>query len=122
VPISFKTEAITVIRPAWRTERGTPVPDWEGAIEYEVTGCRLQPAESERVPFTGTGQARDAAISILRLFAPASADLDVLDRIRYRDVVYDLTGPPARWLSPTGALRHIEAHLIRIEGLGELGP
>jgi hypothetical protein len=116
VPISFKTEAITVIRPAWHTERGTPVPDWANATEHEVTGCRLQPASSERVLFTAAGQARDAAVSTLRLFAPADADLDVRDRVRYRGVVYDLTGPPARWPSPTGALAHLEAELRRTEG------
>ncbi|MFG3338719.1 hypothetical protein [Glycomyces sp. NPDC048151] len=116
MPISFKTEAITVLRPGSRIERGTPVPDWANATEHEVTGCRLQPASSERVLFTSTGQARDAAVSTLRLFAPASADLDVRDRVRYQGVVYDLAGPPRRWPSPTGALAHLEAELRRAEG------
>lgn len=120
--ISFKNQAITVIRPTeWIDERGDRFPNWDTAAEHLVTGCRLQPMASDELHFTGSsesegGVARTAVITRWRLFTPHDPDLQALDRVRYDGTVYEIDGQVQDWPSPTGALRHSEVILRRVDG------
>lgn len=110
--ISFKNETVTVIRPAMITERGNEVPNWENATTHTVSGCRVQPATGEEIQ----SATRDAIVPRWTLFAPAGADIDARDRIRYGGADHDIDGALRPWSSPTGRLAHIEASLLRVEG------
>jgi len=110
--ISFKNQTVTVIRPAYIAERGNQVPDWTGATEHAVSGCRVQPAPGAEEQST----TRDAIVARWVLFAPAGADIESRDRIRHSGVVYDIDGDLRPWSSPTGALAHLEADLRRVDG------
>lgn len=117
--VSFATDTVTVIRPAWIVERGDEIPDWSSASEHQITGCRVQPMSGEEVLFSGSGgggAARDAVISRWKLFAPTGADITERDRVRHQGVVYEVDGSIQRWPSPTGTLAHTEAVLQRVEG------
>lgn len=110
--ISFKNQSVTVIRPAYTVERGNQVPDWKAATEHTVTGCRVQPAAGTEEQST----TRDAIVNRWVLFAPTGVDITARDRIRHNGVVYQIDGSLRPWSSPTGALAHIEADLLRVEG------
>lgn len=110
--ISFKNQTVTVIRPNYIAERGNQVPDWTGASEHQVTGCRVQPTVGGEEQST----TRDAIVARWTLFAPAGADIDARDRVRHNGLVYDIDGELRNWSSPTGSLAHIEADLLRVKG------
>jgi len=103
---------VTVIRPVYITERGDQVTNWDNATEHTVTGCRVQPASGQDVQ----SATRDAVIDRWTLFAPAAADIDVRDRIRYGGTVYEIDGNLRHWPSPSGALAHTEATLKHVGG------
>jgi hypothetical protein len=111
VTVSFATDTITVIRAAYVVERGNQVPDWSAATEHAVTGCRVQPMAGEEV-LTG----RDAVVNRRKLFAPATADITALDRVRFGGVTYEVESPILPWRSPTSLLAHVETTLKRVEG------
>jgi len=120
--ISFKNQAVTVVRPTeWIDERGDRFPNWETAAEHDLVGCRLQPMASDEVHFTGAsdaegGTARTAIITRWRLFTPVDPDLGPHDRVRYDGTVYEIDGQVQDWPSPTGMLAHSEVVLRRVDG------
>lgn len=119
--LSFKNQTITVIRADRIDERGDEVLDWDSADEWDIEGCTLQPMATEEVRFTGSvetegGTARRAVVTRWKVFGPYDADLDPQDRVRYRDVEYDVEGQVQRWPSPTGALEHMECQIRRVDG------
>lgn len=115
-------QTVTVIRPAWRMERGNRLPDWKNATNTTVTGCRVQPMQGEEILFSGSastegGTARDARLFRYKLFAPIGADIDARDRVSVGGTdVYEVDGPPQPWPGPTGIIAHQEARLKRVDG------
>jgi hypothetical protein len=109
--ISFKRTTITVVRPAWTTERGDRIPDWDNATTHTVPGCRLQPADGEE-----DHDNRDGVVRRWNVHGPAGADVDAHDRVRLGGLDYDVDGPVRDWPSPTGALAHTEFALQITEG------
>lgn len=55
--------------------------------------------------------ARETAQERLRVYLPFGVPLSSLDRIRYRDQIFEIDGEPMRW--PHGGLRHTRAHVWR---------
>lgn len=109
--ISFATDTVTVIRPAYLTSRGDQVPDWDHATEHDSTGWRIQPLAGEEV-LTG----RDAVVDRRKGFGPIDADVNERDRIRFAGLLFEIDSPIQRWRSPTGTIAHTEITLRRVEG------
>lgn len=107
---------ITVVRAARTTDRyGNPVLDWDAATRHDVRRCRVQPVQGSRVNMAETIP-RDGVETRRRVFIPAGADIDHLDRIEYLGLTYQIDGDVDAWPSPTGRLAHIELMLSRVEG------
>lgn len=110
--ISWHLDTVVVVRAATITDRyGDTIPDWAGATETTVPGCRV-------VPAGGTENIVDRQQLTRRwvLYAPLDADITAADRIRWDGADYDIDGEIRQWRSATGALGHIEADLVRMEG------
>lgn len=121
---SFATQTITRIRPGTKKERGQTVPNWDYApastaaaqdvtyaTELDIPGCSVQPA--------GTGLSQDGRIlgvqDGLTVYAPAEADIQGGDRIRFGGNVYTINGDPRVW--PAAArCEHIQLNLQRWRG------
>lgn len=109
--ISFATDTVTAVHPAWITDHGSQVADWDNATTDDVTGCRMQPRTGAEIL-----DHRDAVTSRWLLMAPAGSPIYPRDRIRWRDDDYDIEGYPQDQPSPTGDLDHMEIPLVRTEG------
>lgn len=110
--ISFHTDSVTVLRaPLVDADYNNQEYDWPNATETEVAGCRVQPERGSDYTID-----RDAVETRWRLFGPDGMDIRDTDRIMHQGVTYDIEGSVERWPSPTGALAHIEARLVRVEG------
>jgi hypothetical protein len=110
--IGYHTDTVTVLRaPIVQDDYNNDVPDWPNATETAVTGCRVQPERGSEYTID-----RDAVVTRWRLFGPDGMDIQDTDRIVHQGVTYDIEGSVERWPSPTGALAHIEARLMRVEG------
>lgn len=110
--ISFLTDTVTRIRASLADDGyGNEVRDWPNAVETDLYGYRVQPERGSEYTID-----REAITTRWRLFGPAGDDIQDTDRLRHRGVVYDIEGSVEDWPSPTGALAHIEARLIRVEG------
>lgn len=107
-------------------ERGDSLLDWSNTSEWNISACRLQPMATEEVQFTGSarsegGTARNAVVTRWKVFGPDAPDdgvqdIDPLDRVRFRGIVYDVDGQIQWWPSPTGLLSHFECVLRRVDG------
>lgn len=112
MPLSFMDDAVTVIRPASKTVRGSTVPDWENATEHVVTRCQVTAAS--------TSQERDGRVvnvSDRRTFrAMYDADVKPGDRVRWDGALYEVDGEVFRSKSPTGRASSTRCSLQRWEG------
>ena len=108
---SFWKQTITRIRPGTKTERGSPIYDWDNADELTIPECSVQP--------TGTSLTQDGRVAGVQdglvVYAPADADVRAGDRIRFGDAVYAINGDPLVWPG-VGRLAHIQLNLQRWRG------
>lgn len=113
---ALHTTTLTVVRPAWITERGDRIADWENPIEHDITPCNVQPQSAQEITSTGT-VVRSGVAHELIVRGPIGADITEHDRVRHDGVIYEV-GPVQRWPSPlpNGALAHSEFTLRRMEG------
>lgn len=109
--ISFKTQQVTVLRPAYSVDHGTPVPDWSAADQFTVSGCRVQAMVADEQIL-----GRDSVESRWRLDGPAGMDLRPRDRVVWDEKTYEVEGQPLAVASATGGLAHTEALLTLVEG------
>ena len=107
---SFARESVTIKRAPYVEQRGTRVRDWSGTItSTTVTGCHVQPLSSSTA---WTDLAQSVTTDAL-LFLPPGTDIQPDDRIEHDGVLYAVQGAPKAWKSPTGAIDHVEAELVR---------
>jgi hypothetical protein len=107
--ISFHTETVEILAGSTASDRyGNTATDWTDPSVRRVSGCRLDPVPSTEILERVTRR--------WVLYAPPDTPLTAYSRVRWRGVVYDVTGEVRRWESPTGRLAHIEADLERVEG------
>lgn len=118
MPISFKNQTVTRVRPGTTVKRGDSVPNWApGAVsELSISGCRFQPEIGNEQTSNSYGVGRDSVAHRGVLFAPVGADVLATDRVRIGTDTYEIDGPPRHWSSPTGALAHVELTLELVEG------
>ena len=110
--IGFQVDTVTRLRASAATSRyGDSVRDWSTPDEIDIERCRVKPAGGSEDTVD-----RDGQIRRLLLFAPPTADILATDRIRWREVDYEVTGPVRHWPSPTGRLAHLEIDLEIVEG------
>lgn len=108
--ISFATDVITRLRAPFVTDSyGNHVLDWSTPAELTITGCRVQPLQSNEY----TTDSERIAVR-LRTFAPAGSDVTGVDRIRFNGIDYSVDGDPLAWSSPTGGLAHLEFFIERV--------
>ena len=112
MPLSFMKDAVTVIRPAAKTARGSTVPDWDDATEHQVSRCQIVAASTQ--------QDRDGRVvnvsDSMTLRAPYDADVQAGDRIVHEGVTYEVDGEVFRSKSPTGRVSTTRCALRRWEG------
>lgn len=108
---SFCNQTVTRIRPAAIESRGSIIPDWSQATEKDIGGCSMQPAT--------TSLSQDGRVLGLldeyTLFAPAEADIQAGDRIRYNGQIYQIDGD-VRIQPAALRLEHLEIRLRRHTG------
>ena len=112
MPLSFMKDAVTVVRPASKTVRGSTVPDWDNATEHELT--RIQ------VTAAATQQDRDGRMVNVAesrtLRAPYDADVRPGDRVVFEDETYEVDGEVFHSKSPTGRVSTTRCKLRRWNG------
>ena len=109
---SWCQDVVTVTRAPWKNTRGTKVRDWDNATEHTVCGCSVQPATTMRDFADRAEQVTDR----WTLYAPPCADLATGDRITCNGQTYEIEGAPFKWKSPTGAVSHKHANLVKWSG------
>lgn len=91
--------------------RGSIIPDWSQATEKDIGGCSMQPAT--------TSLSQDGRVLGLldeyTLYAPAEADIQAGDRIRYNGQIYQIDGD-VRIQPAALRLDHLEIRLRRHTG------
>lgn len=110
--ISFFRQQIIRKRPGEKTQRGSPIPDWENAQELVIPGCSVQPGSTE---LDQAGRVLGVADG-LTAFLPVDADVQAGDHILYNGKEYAILGEPRVWQSPTGAVSHTRLNLERWSG------
>lgn len=111
-------QAVTVVRPGQRTDRGgNTAPDWSpGAVtRTEVQELSVQPSVQSEV----VGDTRTTVITGWHvLSAPGTApDVRASDRIEYDGLVCEVVGEVARWPNPLeGGVHHVEWQMRRATG------
>lgn len=109
---SWATETVTVVEPAWVTDRNTQVADYDHpASVVAVAGCSVQPGASAE-----TLAGRQAVVARWTVFMPEGTAPSPQAQVIVRGVRYAVDGQPAVWDSPTGALSHVVVLLIDWEG------
>jgi hypothetical protein len=101
--------------------RGTPVTDdysnahldWSEPDRLTLSNCSIQPASGDEF-----NQGRDAITTRWKWrCGDAQADVTALDRIEWRELVYDIDGSVQVWEDTTGnGLDHVMAILRRVDG------
>lgn len=109
--ISFARDVVTVVRAATYVERGDTIFDWADVTTHDISGCIVQPMVGEEI----LGD-RDAVVRRWKGFLPHNSDLLETDRVVHLGLTYEIDGYVQRWPSPTGALKHDEITLKRVEG------
>ena len=104
-------DALTVIRPAITTVRGSKVHDWDNATTYVINGCSVQPSASSR-EFSGRD---DQSTFSLHVFLPDGADIQKGDRIMYEGKTFEINGVPYHRESPTSRVDSVQVDLIEWE-------
>lgn len=109
---SFATLSVVVVHPAMVDQHGVQVPDWETATRRTIDECWFaEPQGQEQV----AGR-RDAVASKGVLHAPFDAGIEVIDRVEFDDLTYEVDGPVMVKRSPTGRLNHLRMDLLLWEG------
>lgn len=83
---------VTVLRTAPARFGGLPT-----TTTHEVAGCLIAPRSSGE-----PGEFADTVVSGATLYLPAGADIVATDRVRVRDVTYDVEGDVGDW-GPAGS-------------------
>lgn len=113
---SWCQDAVSVVRPAQREQRGTVVPDWANAQTHALAGCSVQ------LPTTSmTLDGREQTAMRGTLYAPPASDVRAGDRIVWTDPMgiehsFLVDGEPMPWTSPTGRVTHVQARLAEWRG------
>jgi len=109
---SFFTQTIYILRPVYKIERGSEVPDWENATTRTCSQCSVQPA--------ATSLDQDGRIlgikDGLTVYCPYDTDVQSGDRIVYENETYVIDGVPQRSISPSGSISSTQLQIKRWEG------
>lgn len=90
--------------------------DWANATETLVSGANVQPFVLSTMSSKEENRDRQFEQTLLRIYAPASADILYTDRIRFGLVMYDVFGSPNNWRTFSGAAHHIALTVRLREG------
>lgn len=109
--LSFMTQTLTRKRPAFVTDHGNSVPDYDATATATLDGWTVQPGTTDvdRVN-------RQGVMISWTAIGPADADVLATDHFVHQGVEYELDGEPARWKSPTGAVSNTVLFLVRWVG------
>ena len=109
---SWANQTITVIRPGVKVERGSQMRDWDNVLEFDVSGCSIQPAS--------TSLSQDGRVlgieDDMTGFLPLNTDIREGDRVSFEDQTYELNGAPRVWHSATGRASYVQIGLRRWSG------
>ena len=108
---TFCRDVLTITRPGVKDSRGVSIPDWDNTTTHTISGCSVQPQDTDTV-----FDAREAIIVHAKLFLPPGADIQAGDKVTFDGVDYAILGKPLPITSPTGHLSHIRAALVDWEG------
>lgn len=108
---SFAKQTVTVKRAGFASSRGSKQRDWSNPSTHAVHGCSVQPAS--------TSSNEDRAEQVTdrwELYASPNADVRRGDRVEHGGKTYEVDGDPFEWVSPTGRVTHLHAHLVEWTG------
>lgn len=110
---SFCKDTVERLRPKTKESRGSVIPDWSVTPEsLNISGCSMQPASTSL-----SEDGRVLGISDLyTLFAPATADIQAGDRIKFNNYIYTIDGAVRVQPSASGNLDHLNITLRRYNG------
>lgn len=97
LPSMLATETIAVLAPGVRLDYGRQVADWsQPTVEATVDGCVVQPEQTTEII-----DGREAAVWVLRVWAPPGTPVGAASRVRWRGTDYRVVGEPQLWADPT---------------------
>lgn len=100
---SFARETIERVRPAKTTDRGDEVLSYgNDASVLAIPGCIVQPGSTAEA-----NDDRSATLAALIIHAPADADIDEEDHIRWRGKEYEIFGEVNYQPSASQGLDHL---------------
>lgn len=109
---SWANQTITVIRPGVKVERGSQMRDRDNVLEFDVSGCSIQPAS--------TSLSQDGRVlgieDGMTGFLPLNTDIREGDRVSFDGQTYELNGAPRVWHSATGRASYVQIGLRRWSG------
>lgn len=108
---SFCKDVAVIYRAPFIEQRGSKVRDWTNATAQKVKGCSLQQIETE-----SNNGIRENSHSTFYLYCPPNTDISKGDKVVIGGIDYMVEGEPFEWNSPTNAVSHVEAKLIRRKG------
>lgn len=103
---SWCTDAVTIVRPDAKAQRGTIVPDWANAQTHVVGGCRITDVSTHE-----DRDGRTATRVIAYLWAPYGSDIRAGDAVEFDGTRYLVEGEPRQKRSPTGLVTHLRCDL-----------
>lgn len=109
---SFFRQTVTRIRPSTTVSRGSTIFDWSAASTASIPGCSMQPGSTVRDMDGRVLNFSDGYTA----YIPPDADVQPGDRIAYDGHTYEIKGDIRKWISPTGAISHIQLNLERWSG------
>ena len=109
---SWASQTITILRPGVKIERGSEIRDWDKALEFDVSGCSIQPA--------ATGLSQDGRVlgvfDGMTGYLPLNTDIREGDRVVFEGNTYEVNGSPRVWKSATGLVSYTQVNLRRWDG------
>lgn len=85
--------------------------DWDNPDRLPVTDCSLQPSDTQEETTD-----RQTTLSLYRLYVLGEPDVLAVDRIEYKNIVYEVRGEPQKWPDPVwpDVVHHTEMTLRQI--------
>lgn len=106
---SFCSQSIVRIRPLYKQERGSSIPNWNEVYTEEIFPVSVQPSASS-VSLDG----RVLGVSdSWTVYCNPNVDVIVGDKILFDGKAYLVNEEPRRWTSPTGLVSSLQFTMIK---------
>lgn len=108
----FFNMTITRLRAGQKDSRGSTVPDWTNPESLSISGCSVQPSNSDLSLDGRVLGIKD----VYRVYCPIGSDILAGDRIVYDGQTFTVDEAPRKWISPTGRLNNLQFNMALWKG------